>query len=56
MDYSGLLEQYGGYGVAVARELVELSVWVRLPVATQIKRSFMVVESVGALSRESKPD
>ena len=24
----------GGYGVAVARELVELSVWVQLPVAT----------------------
>lgn len=26
---------HGGYGVAVARELVELSVWVQLPVATQ---------------------
>jgi hypothetical protein len=24
----------GGYGVAVALELVELSVWVRLPVVT----------------------
>ena len=24
----------GGYGVAVARELVELSVWVQLPVVT----------------------
>lgn len=30
-EHSG---QYGGYGVAVAQELVELLVWVQLPVAT----------------------
>ena len=36
--YSG---QYGGYGVAVAQELVELLVWVRLPVVTP-KYIFMI--------------
>lgn len=28
---------YGGYGVAVAHELVELFVWVQLPVVTHDK-------------------
>ncbi len=28
------LKHHGGYGVAVAQELVELLVWVRLPVVT----------------------
>ena len=32
----------GGYGVAVARELVELSVRVRLPVVTQDQKHSLV--------------
>lgn len=35
---------YGGYGVAVARELVELSVRVRLPVATQFDEGWFLTE------------
>ena len=44
-EHSG---QYGGYGVAVAQELVELLVWVQLPVATQEKRSFSAKQMLGA--------
>lgn len=29
---------YGGYGVAVAQKLVELLVWVQLPVVTPIRK------------------
>jgi hypothetical protein len=36
----------GGYGVAVARELVELSVRVRLPVATPKFRSKQSTQEV----------
>ena len=31
--------EYGGYGVAVAHELVELLVWVQLPVVTHEEKS-----------------
>jgi hypothetical protein len=33
--WCGKLGPNGGYGVAVALQLVELSVWVQLPVVTQ---------------------
>src|SRR3989344_6958047 len=40
----------GGYGVAVARELVELPVWVRLPVATPDMSIYFITGNKGKLA------